>query len=314
MISIVIPSSGRPGLIERAIEAIAVRIRDLESVEVVVVDDTPDGSISQRVSCERRDVKLRVVRGPGRGPGGARNIGAKAARGDLLVFIDDDCVPVASWLEAYRRKYLEEPDALLFGPISDGLPDNLWSHAYHTILDYLCITHLSESIEESSMITSRSPFAPGANFAIGRIPFLSALGFDSSLRRVSEDRAFSAKWLQMGRRIRGVPAAGVTHYHPLTFRQFLRQQFLYGRGACQFRQSLERDAIARSLELPGFYFGLLVHALNAERGRKRILVAVALAQLAVASGYVYEVSMAGRRLSRWTIQPTTRRLQSRGGP
>jgi glycosyltransferase involved in cell wall biosynthesis len=67
-----------------------------QPAELIVVDDgSSDGT---------RDIAAahgaRVVDGPRRGPGAARNAGAAGAAGDVLVFLDADCVPVAGWLAA----------------------------------------------------------------------------------------------------------------------------------------------------------------------------------------------------------------------
>jgi glycosyltransferase involved in cell wall biosynthesis len=137
MTSIVIPSSGREGSIERTLAAVAVPSTNGNQVEVVIVDDTPDQSLATAIDALREGLAIRIVRGPRTGPGAARNAGAQAARGDLLIFIDDDCSPEPQWLSAYQSEFARYPEALLASPISDGLPDNRWSQAYHVILDYL---------------------------------------------------------------------------------------------------------------------------------------------------------------------------------
>src|SRR5690606_21811443 len=38
-----------------------------------------------------------VLRGPGRGPAAARNVGWRAARSDWIAFLDDDIIPSARW-------------------------------------------------------------------------------------------------------------------------------------------------------------------------------------------------------------------------
>jgi glycosyltransferase involved in cell wall biosynthesis len=73
--------------------------------EIIVVDD---GS-TDRTAAIAQAAGARVVDGPRTGPGAARNAGAAAASGDVLVFLDADCVPVRGWLEA-GLEALEDAD------------------------------------------------------------------------------------------------------------------------------------------------------------------------------------------------------------
>lgn len=69
-----------------------------ERFEVVVVDD---GSRDDTAAvAEASDLPVEVVRGTGEGPAAARNLGAAAARGELLAFTDADCVPEPGWMAA----------------------------------------------------------------------------------------------------------------------------------------------------------------------------------------------------------------------
>jgi glycosyltransferase involved in cell wall biosynthesis len=68
-----------------------------EQFEVIVVDN---GSRDDTAAlAERSDVVARVIRRErGEGPGAARNAGAAASAGEVLVFLDADCRPAPGWL------------------------------------------------------------------------------------------------------------------------------------------------------------------------------------------------------------------------
>jgi glycosyltransferase involved in cell wall biosynthesis len=101
-VSVVIPSLNRADRLLRLLRALSEQA-EVERFEVVVADDgSTDGTV-ERVNREKQALPypLRVI--PWRTATGAcpaRNRGWKEATGDLVVFIDDDCVPERGWLAA----------------------------------------------------------------------------------------------------------------------------------------------------------------------------------------------------------------------
>lgn len=89
-LSAVIPVRGMGALLEGCLQRLASQERHLD--EVILVDDTPGGSTSLP-----RDEKYRVVASGGVGPYAARNIGWKAAVGDVVLFLDARSRPLPEW-------------------------------------------------------------------------------------------------------------------------------------------------------------------------------------------------------------------------
>ena len=96
-VSVVVPTRDRPSQLDACLAAIEAQTA--RSYEVVVVDD---GSVDAAAvsAVVARAPHARLVRGGGRGPAAARNLGAAAARGPVLCFTDDDCRPEPGWIEA----------------------------------------------------------------------------------------------------------------------------------------------------------------------------------------------------------------------
>jgi glycosyltransferase involved in cell wall biosynthesis len=98
---VVIPARDAAATIGGTLAALVAQQPD----EVIVVDD---GSRDATAAvAERSPVVTRVVRGAGAGPGAARNAGAALATGDVLAFLDADCVPQPGWLRAGVRALSE---------------------------------------------------------------------------------------------------------------------------------------------------------------------------------------------------------------
>lgn len=93
-VSIIIPTYNRPALLQRAVaSALAACPQD---GEVIVVDDRSDTAI--KALRDVTDPRLRITTNTGdKGAAGARNHGIAQAKGDIVMFLDDDDVMVADY-------------------------------------------------------------------------------------------------------------------------------------------------------------------------------------------------------------------------
>jgi glycosyltransferase involved in cell wall biosynthesis len=101
-VSVVVPTCNRAELIVRLIDSLGHQDMT-EPFEVVVVDDrsTDDTLERLRTTAQPTNYSLKVLPSEkNTGPAGARNRGWQEASGDLIAFIDDDCVPTPGWLAA----------------------------------------------------------------------------------------------------------------------------------------------------------------------------------------------------------------------
>ena len=106
-ISVVVPTYNRRDLLARLLDAL--ESQQGVSFEVIVVDDCStdgtweflgrhEGTVGAAGSTAGTTVH-RVRTPVNSGPATARNIGWRRASGQLIAFIDDDCVPQPGWLE-----------------------------------------------------------------------------------------------------------------------------------------------------------------------------------------------------------------------
>jgi glycosyltransferase involved in cell wall biosynthesis len=103
--SVIIPTCNRNDNLARCLEALqeAENVLQFERrdlcCEVIVSDDGPapnaEGLIAEKFTWAK------WIDGPKRGPAVNRNNSAKNASGEWLVFVDDDCIPSATWLAAF---------------------------------------------------------------------------------------------------------------------------------------------------------------------------------------------------------------------
>lgn len=99
-ISVVVATYNRRESLGHLLESLAKQTLSPADFEVIIVSD---GSTDRTVELVREfgmsRMNLRLLEQENRGPGAARNAGARAARGRYLAFTDDDCLASEDWLE-----------------------------------------------------------------------------------------------------------------------------------------------------------------------------------------------------------------------
>lgn len=190
-ISIVIPSLDSPW-VDRAVDSVCAQ-RGVAADEILVVGRDGPG----RLRGESR-ARLLPTAGP-RLPGAARNIGAAAATGDLIAFIDADCVAEPDWLWAHVERH-RRGETVVGGAV-------LWDrHPYWLLADNLSMFH-----ECSAWSTpGHRPYLPTLNLSVRRDVFDDVGPMDPSLPR-GEDLDWTIRAAAMGHRPYFDPCARLWH-------------------------------------------------------------------------------------------------------
>jgi glycosyltransferase involved in cell wall biosynthesis len=278
-VSVVVPTRDRPAALLRCLAALAAQDGGLE---IVVVDDASRDRAALAEAIHASGAQVRVVRGPGRGPATARNLGWRAAQCAVLCFTDDDCIAEPGW--AARLAEAAAASLLAAGRTVPESAAPAAVVASQAITEHLQLSSLDPS-------TGRLRFAPSSNLAATR-DALADLPFDESFPTAAgEDRDFAARAWAAGHGALYVPEAVVVHRPELDARAFIRQQYRYGRGAVRFRAS----GPERGLPAPRWY-GELVRRGFADGVKVGALVVAA--QAAVASGALAERLGRGRASAR----------------
>lgn len=194
-VSVVVPHYDAPDELALTLAALERQTYPRDLFEVVVVDD---GSPAPPAAPRSSPLNIRVERQDDRGFGlsRARNAGAKAAAGDILVFLDCDILVEDDWLAAHARRHHAVSDAVTLGLYADvsvdGLDADAVRHRTGTLKDTLAGRPTDPRPNEAHLIrtdwlTSRAddPFraALGGNLGIGADFFRETGGFDESFTR-----------------------------------------------------------------------------------------------------------------------------------
>lgn len=162
-------------------------------------------------------------------PGFARNRGAAIARGEWVVFIDDDTEPAPDLLDAYFEPLPGERTGVLGGRIVDVLPPSVDGRAPGVAARYaLSRGHMDDLV---TLGRARFPYAQTANCAVRRSAFDAVGGFVEGIRAGSEDADLCFRLAAEGWGLERRPAAVVGHRARSTVRRSLLQLAHHGSGA-----------------------------------------------------------------------------------
>src|SRR4029077_18487233 len=109
--SVVIPTYRRRDRVLRNVRALAEQ--SLSDFEAIVVDDGSDDGSAAALRGLETPFPLAVLEQENQGAAGARNVGARAARGEIPLFLDDDMEAAPSLLAEHDRSHLEGADLVV---------------------------------------------------------------------------------------------------------------------------------------------------------------------------------------------------------
>jgi glycosyltransferase involved in cell wall biosynthesis len=116
----------RAASLARALETLSRCEPPRSSWELLIVDNGCSDATPSTLERFRARFPMRVVREPRRGLSHARNTGVANARGEYLLWMDDDATVPRHWLRRYEAAFDAHPDAAFFGgpirPRFEGTP------------------------------------------------------------------------------------------------------------------------------------------------------------------------------------------------
>lgn len=237
--SIVIPAYNQATLLLRLLESIE-RLEGREDMEVIVADDcSTDETPATVVAWIAKGLPfpaqhLRMERNGG--PGKARNAGLRAARGEVVLFTDTDCVVDTGWMRALVSALSLENKVVGSGGSVKPLSTASIFARYNTV---------NATLEPFYLSPEPPVYLVTCNCAYLRAPLLAVGGFAEDVRVPGgEDIAASIRLFHEGYRFCYVPEARIWHDYRETFVKFIRTWRNYGYG-CAFitHTMLTRDEL-----------------------------------------------------------------------
>lgn len=196
LLSVIIPTYNRVLMLERCLESFSMQTLHRDKFEVIVVDDGSSDHTRSLLKEKSFPFTLRAHFQNHGGAAKARNAGISQARGKILVFTDDDCVPVPSFLAEHALLHRQSANRLVRGPI-------LIVRSFHE----------TESIKPSPFSFSMNFFCT-SNASLQKNHLLSVGGFDESFARW-EDAELGFRLRKLGLKMMFNMKAIVHHLKPV---------------------------------------------------------------------------------------------------
>ncbi len=221
LVSIIVPSRGRSDQLQRLVDALATQqLRRAQSFELIVVIDGDGSPPSFPQGLCARTISV----GFG-GAGNARNVGVEHAKGDILLFLNDDVVPCDGFVQAHV-------DAIKKGHLA-VLGQSPWGGGFARTLFDEFITHTPSIFDAGSLV----PFglhdfrsAWTLNLSIRRSAIRDQHPpFDREIRPVYfEDLEFAYRCFGDQPIIYHEPKALAVHHHRVCIEEYFKREVLLG--------------------------------------------------------------------------------------
>ena len=226
-VSVVIPTYRRRERVLRHVAALANQT--FGDFEAIVVDDGSDDGSAAALRALETTFPLAVIEQENQGAAQARNVGARAARGEVLLFLDDDMEAAPSLLAEHDRCHREGADLVVGDmPLHPDSPPGLLSWG---------VGFWAQSRRERLLEPGAEPGLDDlltGQISISRESFERLGGFDTSFTREGlfggEDIDFGYRVVKAGLRVVFDPEAISYQYYDVDPAAYLRRARETGRS------------------------------------------------------------------------------------
>ncbi|MGO8746035.1 MAG: glycosyltransferase [Thermoguttaceae bacterium] len=219
-VTVAICTWNRARLLDQTLTGLhALRIPEGITWELLVVNNRSTDDTDAVISRHADTLRLRRLCEPKQGLSNARNCAVRAARGDLLVWTDDDVLVEPGWLEEYVRAAREWPQAAFFGgavhPWFPKAPPRWIVRNFSLIYGYYAVCQLGAGIRPLS--PGELPYGANMGFrtdVLKQFPFNPNLGRTGKTLFAHEEVDVLARMRAAGYQGVWVGSARVSHYIP----------------------------------------------------------------------------------------------------
>ena len=279
--SIVIPTYNKNVVLMHCLEALCHQSVDKAIFEVLIVNDGGNNEISEIIGLFKNRLNLRYFYQKNKGPAAARNLGIKNAKGDIILFLDDDSLPKIDWLENVIQawKIFSDYDGIGGYTLSETT-DNIYCRVNSDFFNWYLDLYADDKLH---------PFLVTCNAGYRKRILSRIDNFDERFKKASgEDRDLNIKISKIGGKLRLDKKILVYHDKDLTFLTFAKKHYNYGKAAYKIYMKYQ-DLIHLSIHS---YIDLYISILKKYRTFKEklmVLLLLSFSQVCTILGYYFAI-------------------------
>lgn len=221
--SVILPTFGRPDEVTNFLESMTTQ--EFKDFEVIIVDGSLDEILHPVIDTYKPKLDLQYFHERGLGASESRNLGCEKAQGDLLVFIDSDCIVPENYFIKVDTFLKNNPNVDAFG--GPDAADKSFS-PFQKAVNYAMTSMLTTGGIRGKKKHVGKFQLRGFNMGIHRDAFFKVGGYSGM--QVAEDIDLSMRLIKAGYTTALISEAFVYHRRKASIKIFWKQLYFHGKG------------------------------------------------------------------------------------
>jgi O-antigen biosynthesis protein len=213
--SIIILTKNRSHLLAKNFDSLIKQ--SIKPDEIIVIDNSSTDQTFQIIKKYQKSLPLRNFKSYASGYSKLYNFGIQKASGNLICFLDDDCLAGKNWLRYLVKKHQQYPNDIIQG--------NTFSLPKNNLFAEIMGNHYQNWLKSNLINNEELKFLDNKNLAVPKKIIKKYGGFSLKQNLGSEDIEFGLRMRKNRVRIIFQPKAIAWHHERDNFKDFIKQHY-----------------------------------------------------------------------------------------